>query len=168
MYYSTQDENIDGLIFLILDQINHGTINDPQLQIKIAQLNYKAASKAMNNSNFAAAYFYSTAAIKLLPPDHWECHYELSRGIFLVQGNAAYTNGCTENATRALDMILLHGRSLKDKLDAYYLKISLVSSLFLCRGVLHLWPLHHRCHNSYLVSINMPPVAWPSTRSRSI
>ena len=131
LYYSTQGQNIDGQIFSIVDQINHSTINDPQLQIEIAQLNYKAASKALNNSNFAAAYFYSNAAIKLLPPDHWECHYDLSRGVFLVQGNAAYTDGREQDATEALDMILLHGKSLKDKLDAYHLKISLVSSLFL-------------------------------------
>ena len=131
LYYSTQGQNIDGQIFSIVDQINHSTINDPQLQIEIAQLNYKAASKALNNSNFAAAYFYSNAAIKLLPPDHWECHYDLSRGVFLVQGNAAYTDGREQDATEALDMILLHGKSLKDKLDAYHLKISLVSNLFL-------------------------------------
>ncbi|KAL7537493.1 hypothetical protein ACHAXR_007855 [Thalassiosira sp. AJA248-18] len=151
LYYATQGTNIDGCIFIIADQINHLEMRDPLLRITIAELNHKAASKAMGNSNFAAAYFYSNAAMKLLPPDSWQHQYDLSRGIFMVQGNAAYTEGHMKEATRrffydphasakhtfpplyktigsALDMILINGKSFKDKIDAYYLKISMLNS----------------------------------------
>ena len=71
LHNTTQEKNMDSMIFFIADQINHGTIQDPQQHISIAELNHKAASKAMGNPNFAAAYFYSNAAINLLPKDHW-------------------------------------------------------------------------------------------------
>ncbi|KAL7543378.1 hypothetical protein ACHAXR_013105 [Thalassiosira sp. AJA248-18] len=121
-----QGQNIDDCIFTLVDQINHLKIQDPSLCITIAELNHKAASKAMDNSNCDAAYFYSNASIKLLPPDRWQHHYDLSRRIFLVQGNAAMSLGHIKEATSALDEILCHGKSLSDKLDAYYLKISLL------------------------------------------
>jgi len=100
LYDAMEGQDIDRIVFLIVDQINHGTINDPTLRIEIAKLNHKAASKAMKNSNFAAAFFYSSAAAELLPPDHWQQHYDLSRSVFLVLGNAAYTDGHIKEATR--------------------------------------------------------------------
>ena len=129
LYHAMQEQpehNFDSAIFIIIEQIKHGDAQDPTLRVKIAELNYKAASKAMGNSNSAAAYLYANAAIKLLPPDHWESHYDLSRNIFLVLGNAAYADRRLEKATSALDTILCKGKSLNDKLDAYYLKISLL------------------------------------------
>lgn len=92
-------QGINDLVFIIVDQINHGTISDPTMRVANAELNHKAASKAMNNCNFAAAFFYSTAAIKLLPPDHWQQHYDFSRDVFLIQGNAACSDGHIEEAT---------------------------------------------------------------------
>lgn len=100
LYHATQGQDIDGILFLIVDQINHGTINDPTMRIAIAELNHKAASKALKSSNFAAAFFYSSVAAELLPPDHWQQHYDLSRSVFLVLGNAAYTDGHIKAATR--------------------------------------------------------------------
>jgi len=43
-----------------------------------------------------------------------------------VLGNAAHMDGHTEEASSALDKILSHGKSLKDKLDAYHLKIAVL------------------------------------------
>ena len=100
LYDAMEGQDIDRIVFLIVDQINHGTTSDSTLRIAIARLNLKAASKAMNNSNFAAAFFYSTVSAGLLPPDHWQQHYDLSRSVFLVLGNAAYTDGQIKEATR--------------------------------------------------------------------
>eukprot|EP00581_Thalassiosira_minuscula_P014826 CAMPEP_0183723104 /NCGR_PEP_ID=MMETSP0737-20130205/14816_1 /TAXON_ID=385413 /ORGANISM="Thalassiosira miniscula, Strain CCMP1093" /LENGTH=1533 /DNA_ID=CAMNT_0025953355 /DNA_START=8 /DNA_END=4609 /DNA_ORIENTATION=- len=126
LYRSSLGSKDDDMIFFITDQINHGTVEDPHQCIIIAELNYKAASKAMGNSNFAAAHFYSNAAMRLLPEDCWESHYDLSRNIFLVSGNAAYSDGQPDEAMSALNNLLIHGKSLKDKLDGYYLKIALL------------------------------------------
>jgi len=127
LFNTIDGKNIDSIIFLMVDQINHGTtyLSSDQ-RITVAELNYGAASKAVENSNFAAAFFYSNAAMKLLPENHWESHYDLSRKIFLVLGNAARSYGRIAEATSALDEILKHGKLLKDKLDAYYLKIALL------------------------------------------
>ena len=100
LYSAAQEQLLDSMIFVIVEQINYGDVQDPAWRLKIAGLNHRAASKAMGNSNFAGAYFYSTAAIKLLPRDHWDIDYDLSRNIFLVMGNAAYTEGHIEEATR--------------------------------------------------------------------
>lgn len=98
LYHATERGDIDDIIFLLVDQINHGEIQDPKLRISVALLNYHAASKAMRNSNIEAAEFYANAAIKLLPKDHWQSKYELSLQVFLVLGNAAYTNGHSKEA----------------------------------------------------------------------
>ena len=98
LYYATDRDDLDDIIFLLADQINHGENQDPELRMSTAKLNYHAASKAMRNSNIEAAEFYANAAIKLLPTDHWQTKYELSLQIFLVLGNAAYTNGHIKEA----------------------------------------------------------------------
>jgi len=128
LYNTAQGQDIDDMIYFIADQINHGTPENPKQRIDIAELNYKAASNAMRNSNFAAAYFYSNAAIKLLPQNHWDLYYDLSKGIFLVLGNAAVADGRYKEATHALDQILTHGKSLTDKLDGHYLKITMLAN----------------------------------------
>ena len=85
----------------MVDQINHGTSYlSSKKRITMAGLNHGAASKAVGNSNFAAAFFYSNVAMRLLPENHWESHYDLSRKIFLVLGNAAYSYGRIAEATR--------------------------------------------------------------------
>ena len=91
------------MIFIVVEQINCGDIPDPSLRVTVADLNYRAASKAKRNSNFAAAYLYAKVGanlLHLLPDDHWVSNYELSRGMFLVLGNAAYTEGHIEEALR--------------------------------------------------------------------
>ena len=100
LYYATQGQDIDSIVFLMVDQINHGSIEDYQERVNIAELNHRAASIAMGNSNFSAAYFYSCAAKKLLPQGHWEGQYELSLKIFLVMGNSSYADGHISEATR--------------------------------------------------------------------
>ena len=72
------------MIFLIVDQLSHVTSQNPQNQIMIAELNHKAASKAMRSSNYNAALIYSNTAASHLSNGNWENCYELSRGIFLM------------------------------------------------------------------------------------
>ena len=88
------------MVFIIADQINHGDISDPQLRLDVSELNFRAASKTMRSSNYVAAYFYSNAAIRYLPPDHWETQYVLSLSVFMVYANAAYIYSRTAEATR--------------------------------------------------------------------
>ena len=97
---ATTEEDMKCMIFLIVDQINHGSISDPTLRVKVAELNFKTAVKAMETSNCTASLYYSRAAIQLLPNDHWQTHYDLSKNIFLVIANAAYTAGLIKEATR--------------------------------------------------------------------
>jgi hypothetical protein len=107
LYNTIDGESIDGIIFFMVDQINHGTTYlSSKQRITMAELNHRAASKAVRNSNFAAAFFYSNAAMKLLPINHWESHYDLSRKIFLVLGNAARSCGRVTEATRSISYVV--------------------------------------------------------------
>ncbi|KAL7553384.1 hypothetical protein ACHAWF_016673, partial [Thalassiosira exigua] len=126
LYENAIPEQFDSLIFVIVNQINRGDIPD-DMRVRIADLNHRAASKAMASTNIVAAYACASAAARLLPNDHWESQYDLSRNVFLLLGNAAYTDGRFDEASSALDQILEQGKLLKDKFDAYFLKISLVS-----------------------------------------
>ncbi|KAL7552242.1 hypothetical protein ACHAWF_015466 [Thalassiosira exigua] len=125
LYDKANGQQLESLIFVIVDQINRGAVPDA-FRVTIADLNHRAASKAMGNTNIVAAYVYASAAVKLLPHDHWKSQYTLSRNVFLLLGNAAYTDGRIDEARSALDQIFQHVKSMKDKVDAYYLKISLL------------------------------------------
>jgi predicted ATPase len=128
-YCNTQsadcEEIIDSMIFLIVDQLSHVTSQNPQNQIMIAELNHKAASKAMRSSNYNAALIYSNTAASHLSNGNWENCYELSRGIFLMLAYSAYAEGKAELAEKTLDEVIGKGKTLKDKLEAYHLKIRL-------------------------------------------
>lgn len=158
-----REQKLDSMIFLIVDQVNHARPPPSGLRVTLTELNHKAASKAMQRSNFPAAYFYSKLAMQLLPDGHWGSHYRLSLNIYLIFGNAAYAEGHSEEAARyvsksirrtasvlfvnrlilfshssvsALEKMLLCGTTVEEKLDAYYLKIRLVSS-FAYSAALH-------------------------------
>lgn len=128
LYNSSKGQDIGDMLFVIANQINLGqcaSIEHHAHRICIAELNCKAASRAMSRSNFNAAHHYSNVAAELLPVKHWENYYELSRHIFLLLGNAAYVCGCMDDATDALNAVLSKGSCLEDKLDAYTVMISL-------------------------------------------
>lgn len=94
LWEAAQEEDIDAMIFCIVDQINHGSaIVHPDQRICIAELNYKAASKAIQQSNFDGSYLYASAAVNLLPPGEssWEkSTYILSKNIYSVLGNGMF------------------------------------------------------------------------------
>lgn len=115
IYNNTPVEDIgDDLTFLIADQINHGDpsmINSTQL-VNIVRLNYNAAANAMSSSNYASARFYLTTAKKLLPANHWKTLYDMSMGLFLALGNAAFSSGFMEEASDTLYEFIENGRCL--------------------------------------------------------
>ena len=119
IYNNTPAECItNDLIFLITDQINHGnpSLIPPMQLINVAGLNYAAAKISMSSSNFTAARFYLGAAINLLPDGHWSAHYDLSKNLFFLIGNAALAAGHMTEASDAVNVLICNGRCL-GKLD---------------------------------------------------
>ena len=96
-----QNEERSHIMFVILDQINHGVpallVNESQ-RLSIAELNYKAASKMLHSYNYTSAYHLSKTAISLLPDDSWNMHYNLSLQSHLLLSKAAYSYRKVEEA----------------------------------------------------------------------
>mmetsp|Transcript_14825 Transcript_14825/g.35681 ORF Transcript_14825/g.35681 Transcript_14825/m.35681 type:complete len:1443 (+) Transcript_14825:88-4416(+) len=129
IYNNTPAECItNDLIFLITDQINHGnpSLIPPMQLINVAGLNYAAAKISMSSSNFTAARFYLGAAINLLPDGHWSAHYDLSKNLFFLIGNAALAAGHMTEASDAVNVLICNGRCLEDKLGAYHILVLLL------------------------------------------
>ena len=100
LYQVADSQQLESLIFVIVDQLNHGSIPET-FRLEAANLNHRAASKALlTRSNVVAAYFYASIAVKLLPPDQWTSAYGLCCKVYLVLGNAAHTNGRMDEAAR--------------------------------------------------------------------
>ena len=123
LYSVTDGQDLCDTIFQIVNQINHGVPNLVQEQERedIAELNFKAGSRAMDFSDYEMAHSYLSTALSLLPPNHWSIHYEMSLRMYFVAANTAYTSGNNKKAFELLKSILGNGRCIEDKLDAYYL-----------------------------------------------
>ena len=132
LHSASDGQDLNDSIFQIVDQINHGVPSKipPDMKINIAEFNFNASSRAMELHDYKMAYSYLKNAHSLLPKKHWRTNYDLSLRIFLLQAKAAYTCGKVKKAEDSLKTILKMGRSLKDKLDAYYLYVTVSTDCF--------------------------------------
>jgi predicted ATPase len=115
-------------LFYIVDQINHGVPNlvQPEVGVEIAELNLMAGSRATAFSDYETASSYLDKAMSLLPTSHWQEKYDLSLRLYFLSAKATYLRSCnnTQETITLLNAILKNGRSIRDKLDAYHLYIT--------------------------------------------
>ena len=125
-----QDVQLGGAIFQICDQINHGipSLIQPKMQKDIVELNFDSGSMAMDRSDYETARSYLNNSLSLLPENHWSSNYGFSLRLFFLSAKAAYSCGDIEKASELLKEILKEGRCLEDKLDAYYLYVTVGTS----------------------------------------
>ncbi|KAL9182253.1 hypothetical protein ACHAXT_012905 [Thalassiosira profunda] len=132
LYSMTKGSDINGVVFSIVDQINHGiglmSADDPASRIDIAELNETAAVKAVDRSDFGTARSYSNVALSLLPIDCWKSHYDLTRRLSFLLAKSSYSSGDVEKARSILKEMLEKCHSIEDKLDAYYLLATVLHS----------------------------------------
>jgi predicted ATPase len=118
----------DNKLFLCVDQLNRGQgmINGSEEVLQVVQVNHSAASMALKACNFTAALRYAKTALKLIEQDN---EFASSKSILSVMASAAYACGHFEEASSAIDTILLDEASLDEKFifDVYDLKITMVS-----------------------------------------
>ena len=111
-------------IFFIASQINHGKewiLKDKDLSIAVAKLNMKAGKKAIDCYLHKTAYSYLSAALPLLPEDHWESNYDLSLRLTFLMAGAANSSGKDDVAELILRKISEKARCFEDKLPCYFL-----------------------------------------------
>ena len=124
LYSVCNSEDIEDTIFPMTSQINHGKewlLEDKDLRIAIAELNMKAGEIAIDGCDHRTAYSYLTAALSLLPDDHWDSHYDLSLRLSFMMASAANSFCHYEEAEVILHQIFKKARCLDDKLPSYLL-----------------------------------------------
>lgn len=78
------DEELDGIIFLVVDQLNRGSENiiNKEERLELAQLNLRAAKKAFGSSSFSAALVFLRRALNLLGEEDWQNNYNICLEIY--------------------------------------------------------------------------------------
>ena len=121
----------DAASFIILDNLNSAMqlITDSSETESLAQLNAYAGRRAREIAAFDAALGYFSNGIKLIQPDGWKRHYELTLNLHLGCFECAYILGHVEEANVLFVSILENSAAAIDKAKAYYLKILLSTGM---------------------------------------
>lgn len=91
--------------------------NIDEKRLVIAKMNAVAGERAMERAAFGAASKYLSAALSLLPDDHWE-RDSFSLRLYTLAGAAAFCNGNHDKVKLLTDEVLEQSNApLLDKLD---------------------------------------------------
>jgi len=121
------EEDFDILVlFIAANQFNlggPGAVQHESQKVFVANLNLRAGKKAMEMSDFEAAYSYFDSGISFLRKKHrhWEEHYSLSLELFDVAAKCALTNGDFVSLNRLSQQVSRNAQSSEDKLNVIYL-----------------------------------------------
>ena len=119
---STRDSD-DSILFTAANQLNLGgpnAIQDTSQSTTAASLNLRAGKKAMEMSDFGAAYSYFNNGISFLREGHWQEHYNLSLGLFELAAKCALTNGDFVSLKLLSEQVAKEVRSFEDGLNVMY------------------------------------------------
>ncbi|MGH9011423.1 MAG: ATP-binding protein, partial [Acidimicrobiia bacterium] len=107
----------DEDLFDVVGHLNAGTDAEPDAErlLELAHLNLDAARKAKGSNAYEAAAEYIAAGLRLLPPDAWDNHYELTFGLRLLQAEVLTVLGHEAEAEGAIDELLTWARDPLDR-----------------------------------------------------
>jgi predicted ATPase/signal transduction histidine kinase len=115
----------------LFDIVNHlnkglGLIEGEAERMALVELNLAASQRAKAATAYEAAFNYLQTAVKLLPADSWQAHYELTLTLYNEAAEAAHLSGKLVVMQRYIDAVLQQGRTLLDKIHAYETQIQAV------------------------------------------
>ncbi|KAL7491484.1 hypothetical protein ACHAWT_001521, partial [Skeletonema menzelii] len=113
----------DGFIFTAVMQLNKAgpeAVEEKRQHAIVADLNLRAGKKAMEMSDFEAAYSYFDNGITFLRKKHWEEHYALSLELFNLAANCALSNGDFISLKLLSQQVMRQAQSFEDKLNVMY------------------------------------------------
>ena len=95
-------------------------VQDKSQNALVANLNLRAGKKAMEMSDFEAAYSCFDNGISFLRKKHWNEHYTLSLELFNLAAKCAHTNGDFVSLQILSQQVLRKAQSFQDKLNVMY------------------------------------------------
>ncbi|MBB4078980.1 putative ATPase/class 3 adenylate cyclase/putative methionine-R-sulfoxide reductase with GAF domain [Lewinella aquimaris] len=112
-------------LFDIANQLNRGlsAITDPEERLRLVDLNLAAGRRAKQASAFRRAAEYLQVGIDLLPENHWQEHYALSRDLHTEAAECNYLSGEFATMDALIKEVLDHARALLDKVAPYEIRI---------------------------------------------
>eukprot|EP00957_Ditylum_brightwellii_P212075 15366936-Ditylum_brightwellii.AAC.1 len=113
-------------LFLIVNLLNRGSsfiTADNEKRVQLLTMNLKAGKKAMKSSGFGPAATYLNICMSLLGDDHWHNEATLSLDVFSTLAKAEFCNGNLKEMEKCLDEIFEQNLPIKEKIDAYSVRI---------------------------------------------
>jgi predicted ATPase len=118
-----EGDESDLILLTAANQLNLAgpeAVQDGSQIVIVATLNLRAGKKAMEMSDFQAAYSYFDYGISFMWKNHWDEHYDLSLELFDLAAKCALTNSDFISLTVLSEQVLKKAHSLEDKLNVMY------------------------------------------------
>jgi predicted ATPase/signal transduction histidine kinase len=121
---------IEEKLFDLVGHLNLGIelISQASDRQALAQLNFKAGSKAKNATAYTTARVYFQTGIALLQPDCWQTQYELALNLHLAVTEASYLNSDFESMEEMAGVVLQNAQTIFDKVKIYEIKIAALTA----------------------------------------
>ncbi len=117
-----RDENL----FAAVNQLNLGgpaALEASEESFTVSTLNLKAGKKAMEMSDFKAAFSFFDNGISFLRKRHWQQHYELSLELFCLASKCALATGDFVSVKLLSEQVLRYANVFEQKIPVIYYSI---------------------------------------------
>ncbi len=122
-YLNTEER--EELLLEVARQFNFAThlITLQEERDGLARLNFYAGNQCLEQENYEKAYEYLSTGIKILSPNCWKDHYELSYGLYNKGAIVAYKTGHLDEAIEYSQAIIENVKTLEEKIDVFEINI---------------------------------------------
>lgn len=116
---------INNKVFEIADHLDFGLhlITEEEEKVQVARLNLLAAKKARQSAAYEQAFFFATAAHKLLPADAHKTMYKVWLDVHNEAMENAYLSGDHEAMEEHMKLIQKHAADVLDKILVYHTQV---------------------------------------------
>ncbi|MBW4617552.1 MAG: PAS domain S-box protein [Desmonostoc vinosum HA7617-LM4] len=121
----TSPEQRAERLFAIVDHLNQGIelVTAQPERTEIARLNLMAGQKAKSATAYEAALQYFNTGLKLLDTDSWLSEYDLTLALYSQAAEAAYLRGRFDKMNQFAEVVLIHAKTVLDKVQVYNSRI---------------------------------------------
>ena len=132
LFSKLEEGDVENKLFYIVDQLNLGAAvikakEDDDMRLQLVRLNLKAGRKAKVSGAYNTAFSYFEKGLSLLGKDGWEKTYGLSLELYDETAEMCCLVQHYDKAETLIEMTLEKAHSSEDKVNAYILRIQLLS-----------------------------------------